>query len=49
MSAVTPVLTGFVGDVITEMLIVVGSIALIFGINWLVRWGFAKLRSVGGR
>jgi len=49
MSAVTPVLTGMVGDLITEILVVVAALAGIVGISILVAYGFRKLRSVGSK
>jgi hypothetical protein len=49
MSAVTPVMTGMVTDLIREILLIVGSLAAIVGIGILVAFGFKKLRSVGSK
>lgn len=49
MSAVTPVITGMVGDLITEILVIVAALAGIVGISILVSYGFKKLRSVGSK
>jgi len=49
MSAVTPVLTGMVSDLITEVLLVVAALAGLVGIGILVAYGFRKLRSVGSK
>jgi hypothetical protein len=49
MSAVTPVMVGMVGDLIKEILLIVGSLAAIVGISILVAFGFKKLRSVGSK
>ena len=49
MSAVTPTITGMVSSLITEVLLIVASLAGLVGIGILVAYGFRKLRSVGSK
>jgi hypothetical protein len=46
MSAVTPVITGAMTSMITEILLIVTGLAVIVGIGVLVAYGFRKLKSV---
>jgi L-cystine uptake protein TcyP (sodium:dicarboxylate symporter family) len=48
LSAVTPVLTGMVSELIVEILLIVAALAAIVGIGVLVAYGFRSLRRVGG-
>jgi hypothetical protein len=49
MSAITPVITGMAGDLVTEILLIVAALAALVGIGVLVAYGFKKLRSVGSK
>jgi hypothetical protein len=46
MSAVTPLITGAMTDLIVEILLIVAGLAVIVGIGVLVAYGFRKLKSV---
>lgn len=46
MSAVTPLVTGAMTSLITEILLIVTGLAVIVGIGVLVAYGFRKLKGV---
>ena len=49
MAAVTPLITGMASDLLVQILVIVGALALIVGVSVLVNYGFKKLRSVGSK
>jgi len=49
MSSVTPIITTMASSLLTQILVIVGALALIVGVSVLVNYGFKKLRSVGSK
>lgn len=48
-TAITPVITGMVTDLIPQIILIVTALAVIVLIGVLVNYGFKKLRSVGSK
>lgn len=48
MSAITPILSAITGGLITQILLIVASVAGLVGVGILVAYGFRHLRSAAG-
>ena len=49
MSAISPVIATMTTDLITQIVLIVTTLAALVGVSILVAYGFRKLRSIGSK